>query len=61
VGETITEGYGTCPECGNLKHVTPEATVRLHNRYQARGAVVAALRCAGSGEPSVEETATRAR
>jgi hypothetical protein len=54
VGEHTTEGYGTCPECGALKHVTPEATLRLHNRYQARGSLVSALRCAGSGEPSVE-------
>jgi hypothetical protein len=54
VGENVTEGYGTCPECGRLKHVTAQSTLRLHNRFAARGTVVEAQRCAGSGAPSVE-------
>ncbi|GAA4540127.1 hypothetical protein [Pseudonocardia xishanensis] len=54
MGEHVTEGYGTCPECGLLKHVTAEAVLRLHNRFEARRTVVAAQRCAGSGHPSVE-------
>jgi hypothetical protein len=57
VGENVTEGYGTCPECGHLKHVTPQSTLRMHNRFEATGAVVTTLRCAGSGAPSVESAA----
>ena len=54
MGEKVTEGYGTCPECGRLKHVTAEAFLRLHNRFEVRRTVVSAQRCAGSGAPSVE-------
>jgi hypothetical protein len=57
VGENVTEGYGTCPECGHLKHVTAESTLRLHNRFEAHGTAVTPLRCAGSGAPSVESAA----
>ena len=56
MGEHVTQGYGTCPECGALKHVTADAVLRSHNRFEARGTVVAPLRCAGSGAPSVERT-----
>jgi hypothetical protein len=54
VSDAVTEGYGTCPVCRRLKHVTPEERLRLHNRFEARNTVVTAHRCAGSGEPSVE-------
>lgn len=54
MGANVTEGYGTCPECGRLKHVTPESDLRVHNRFEARGTTVEAHRCAGSGTPSVE-------
>ncbi|GAA4686969.1 hypothetical protein GCM10023215_23210 [Pseudonocardia yuanmonensis] len=56
----VTDGYGTCPVCARLKHVTPESTLRLHNRFSARGTVVSAQRCAGSGAPSVESGARSA-
>ncbi|MFR9801176.1 hypothetical protein ACL02T_02605 [Pseudonocardia sp. RS010] len=56
MNEKVTDGYGTCPVCAQLKHVTPESTLRLHNRFSARGTVVFAQRCAGSGAPSLEST-----
>jgi hypothetical protein len=52
--EKVTVGYGTCPACERLKHVHVDATVRLHNSYSARGTVVVAQRCPGSGELSLE-------
>lgn len=56
MSEKVTNGYGTCPVCARLKHVTPESTLRLHNRFSARGTVVTAQRCAGSGTQSLEST-----
>ncbi|WP_344413037.1 hypothetical protein [Pseudonocardia ailaonensis] len=54
MSEKVTVGYGTCPVCVRLKHVHLDATLRLHNSYSARGTVVVAQRCAGSGELSME-------
>ncbi|WP_214367124.1 hypothetical protein [Pseudonocardia sp. H11422] len=49
--------YGTCGRCGLLKHVTPDGVLHDHNRYRARGTVVTAQRCPGSGERYLERTA----
>jgi hypothetical protein len=57
VSSTVTQGYGTCPVCRRLKHVTPEETLRLHSRFEARGTVVTGHRCAGTGAPSLESAA----
>jgi len=46
--------YGTCGACRQLKHVRPDGTLRDHNRFAARGTVIAPLRCSGSGAHSVE-------
>lgn len=41
--------YGTCGGCQQLKHVTAEGLVRVHNRFEATGTVVYPSRCSGSG------------
>jgi hypothetical protein len=41
--------YGTCSGCQQLKHVTAEGLVRVHNRFEATGTVVSPYRCSGSG------------
>jgi hypothetical protein len=41
--------YGTCAGCQQLKHVTADGLVRIHNRFEATGTVVSPSRCSGSG------------
>jgi hypothetical protein len=41
--------YGTCGECGQLKHVTADGLLYGHNAYVVDGTSVATVRCAGSG------------
>ncbi len=41
--------YGTCAGCQQLKHVTADGLVRVHNRFEATGTVVWPSRCRGSG------------
>ena len=56
MSKNVPIGYGTCQVCERLKHVHRDATLRVHNSYSARGTVVSAQRCPGSGAPSVEST-----
>ncbi len=51
---TVTPGYGRCAGCAEIKQVTPDGVVQVHNGYRADGTTVAVLRCPGSGEPPVD-------
>ena len=47
-------GYGRCGDCNELKHVTPDGVVHVHNRYRTSGTTLVALRCPGSGSRPVD-------
>ena len=51
--DNLHSGYGRCTACGEIKQVGDGGLVQAHNRYDADGTSVAAVRCPGSDrEPS---------
>ncbi len=46
--DTVTPGYGRCPDCREIKQVTTDGAVQAHNAYHADGTNTVVLRCPGS-------------
>ncbi len=53
---TVTPGYGRCAGCAEIKQVTPDGVVQVHNSYRADGTSVVVLRGPGSDAPPVDLT-----
>ncbi len=51
---TVTPGYGRCEGCAEIKQVTPDGLVQVHNGYRADGTALVVVRCPGSGALPVD-------
>lgn len=52
--DTAAPAYGRCPECQEIKQVTPHGAVQAHNAYRADGTALVVLRCPGSDARPVD-------